>query len=132
MRIDSDFEKFHGGPTLASRDRLHVTIGKKGLLYLNNNTHRLLGRPQAVYLHFNRAKEIIAVQPASPRMPEAFPVREKREGFSIHATPFFRHFGICIDRTERFIRPDINEEGALLLELKYMAIATRSPRKRRK
>ncbi len=132
MTLDREWEKFKGGPTIASRDRMHVTLGKKGLLYMNTNTHRIMGRPAAVYLFFNRAKDTIGIQPASPRMPEAFPIVEKREGYAINAAPFCRHYGINIDKTERFIHPDLDGNGVLQLDLSSTAIATRPPRKKRK
>ena len=132
MTLDKEWEKFHGGPTIASRERLHVTIGKKGVIYMNRNTHRLLGDPSAAYLYFNRVKNKIGIQPASPRMPESFPLRRANDGFKINAAPFCRNFGISIDNTERFIRPDIEANGVLQLDLNYTAIATRPPRKKRK
>ncbi|MEP6788023.1 MAG: hypothetical protein ABJB40_06295 [Acidobacteriota bacterium] len=131
MDIRRDFERFNGGPTVASRDRMHVTIGPKGLLYLNANTHRMLGNPSAVYLNYSRTREAIAIEPASPRMPLAFPVLVKREGFGIHAAPFFRHFGIAFDKTERFVSPDI-VQGILILKLAETCVATRPPRKKNK
>lgn len=130
MILDREWEKFKGGPTVASQNQLHVTLGRKGVLYINGNTHRLLGRPTGVYLFFNRAKDTIAVQPASPRLPEAFPVKEKREGYIIHASPFCRHFGIRLDTTQKFIRPDIDDSGFLILDLASTITVTRQRPKR--
>lgn len=132
MTLDRQWERFKGGPTIASSKRLHITVGKRGLLYMNANAHRLLGRPAAVYLYFNREKDQIALEPANPRLPESFPLREKREGFAVYATPFFRHFGIRVDRTEMFVRPDLSDDGKLLvLDLSNMVAVTRPPRKTR-
>lgn len=115
--MDREWEKFRGGPTQATRDRMHVTLSRRGLIYMNANTYRLLGRPTGVYLYFNRAKDSIAVEPASPRLPETFPVRRRQMGHAILAAPFCRHFGIKLDTTEQFVRPDIDEKGVLRLDL---------------
>jgi hypothetical protein len=115
--MDRDWEKYRGGPTPSSRDVMHVTLNRKGLIYLNANAYRLLGRPTGVYLYYNRNKDQIALEPASPRLPETFPVKELNKGFLIHASPFCRHFGVRLDTTEKFIRPDIDEKGVLRLDL---------------
>lgn len=130
--MDREWEKFRGGPTVSTQEQIHVSIGKRGLLYMNRNAHRVLGRPAAVYLYFNRAKDSIAVQPTSARLPEAFPVIEKQHGFVINASPFCRHFGIRPDTTEKFVRPDLNNEGVLLLDLSNTIHITATTRKRRK
>lgn len=118
MELDREWEKFRGGPLAASRDRLHVTMNRSGRIYMNANTHRLLGRPAAVNLYFNRAKDSIALAPApSPRVPEVFPVTEMRTGHIVHASSFCRHFGIKLEKTARFAHADINEKGILILNL---------------
>lgn len=118
MDLDREWEKFRGGPVAASRDRLHVTMNRSGRIYMNANTHRLLGRPTSVYLYFNRAKDSIALAPApSPRVPEVFPVTGNRTGHIVQAASFCRHFGIKLDKTARFASADITEKGILVLNL---------------
>ncbi len=58
-----------------------------------------LGKPAAVYLDYSRTRDIIAIEPASPRLSESFPVIANRCNRHINATPFCRHFGIDIDTT---------------------------------
>src|SRR5436190_9628858 len=115
---DREFEKFQGGPTQSKHDRMYVTIDKRFVIGLNKNLYRLLGKPTAAYLHYSRMNDVIAIEPLdNPRLPAAFPVREKTGGgFRINASPFCKHFGIRIDTTERFIHPDIRD-GKLLLKL---------------
>ncbi len=115
--LDREWERFTGGPTPTVRDRIHVTMNANGKIYLNANTHRLLGRPTGVYLYFNRRKDAIALEPTGPRMPEAFPVCRSSTGFVVHANPFCRHHGIKYDKTTWFARADINEKGILILNL---------------
>lgn len=130
--MDRDFEKFRGGPTQSTLDRLHVTINKENVIGFNSKLYRLLGRPPAVYLYFSRARDTIAIEPLSdPNLPEAFPVREKSTvGWRVNASPFCKHFGIRIDSTERFIAPDIRE-GKLFLNLSETVTVRQNRRKRK-
>ena len=105
--MDRDFERFHGGANEAMSKRLHVTISPAKLILLNRNIYDLLGKPGAVYLNFSRVRDTIAIEPASPRLPETFPVIQSGTGWRINSAPFCRHFGIDIDTTLKFVRPDI-------------------------
>lgn len=51
------------GPTLSTHDRLHVTINRGGLIRLNENCYRLLGKPPAVYLYYSPEDSVIALEP---------------------------------------------------------------------
>ena len=115
--MDREWEKFKGGPAVAMKDRIHVTINAKGMILLNANVHRLLGKPTAVNLYFNRQRDQIAVEPAHARLDLVFPVREKDPYFYIYASPFCKHFGIRMPCTQAFIRPEIDQKGVLLLDL---------------
>jgi len=128
----AEWEKFRGGQTLPNNERVHATIGKTGIIFINKNLHRLWGKPAAVYLYFNRAKDQIALEPTSPRLPEAFHVKEKNGGWFIHASPFCRHFGIKLDTTHMFARPDLSDDGKLLLDLSNLVKIGGIKRKRRK
>jgi len=116
--MERDFEKFRGGPTQPSNERLHITINRRNTILMNRNCYRMLGKPTAVYLYFSRVRDTIAIEPLhNPRLPKAFPVRQKNStGWRIQAGPFFKHFGIRVDTTEKFISPDIRD-GKLMLKL---------------
>ena len=92
--MDREWEKFKGGPAVAMKDRIHVTINAKGMILLNANVHRLLGKPTAVNLYFNRQRDQIAVEPAHPRLDLVFPVREKE--------PVFLHLRQSLLQTFRY------------------------------
>ena len=115
--MDREWEKYTGGPFVAFQDRIHVTLSGKGKLLLNRNTHRLLGKPQRVLLFFNRKKDTIGVRPAHERLAEAFPVHETGDSFVVYTGNFCRHFGIRLSTTERFILPEITNDGLLVLDL---------------
>ena len=121
MTLDREYEKFNGGPNRPNQDRIHITMNAKGVLYINANAHRLLGRPEAVQLFFNRKKDKIAVKPAHALLADAFP----------HTSPFCLHYGIRLSATERFVLPDIDDEGILHLDLRT-TVTVKRPRRSRK
>ena len=106
-----------GGPTLPIHNRIYVTINKEYVIGLNQNCYKLLGKPPAVYLHYNREEHIIGIEPVhSFRMSAAFPVKEKTSvGWRINASPFCKHYDIRVESTERFIRPQHSNDGKMFL-----------------
>jgi hypothetical protein len=132
MPLDSDWEKFNGGPNMPSQNRIHITINKGGIIYLNGNAHRMFGRPDAVQLFFNRKKDRIALKPAHARLKDAFPVKEKQYHYLIHASPFCLNYGIKLDGVEKFVDPDIDNEGILHLDLSTTVKVSGRKQKRRK
>ena len=120
MTLDRKWEKFQGGPASApaGRQAVRVTINRKGLIYMNGRMYQAFGRPKAVALYYSREDDSIAVQPAHERFVEHFTVVKKQNGWAIHASTFCRHYKIRIPNTERFIRPDLDREGNLVLNLR--------------
>ena len=100
-------------------------------ILLNRNIYYTLGKPAAVYLNYSRTLDIIALEPASPRLPESFPVLQTGHGWRINAAPFCRHFGIHIDTTLKFTRPDIIG-NALHLKLSETVSVGGSSRKKKR
>jgi hypothetical protein len=130
--LDRKFEKFLGGPTQPLELRVRVSLGKRNVILMNRKCYQMLGKPTAVYLHFSRADDIIAIEPVhSYRLPAAFPVRVYDTTFSINAAPFCRHFGIKLDATQQFISPEIRD-GALQLKLSETITITRKRRMKKK
>ncbi|MBK9155718.1 MAG: hypothetical protein IPM25_16175 [Chloracidobacterium sp.] len=116
MIIIGKLEKFMGGPTPSTYDRLHVTINRAGLIRLNDNCYRLLGRPPAFYLYYSKEDNVIALEPVhSASAPAAFPVKTTTSGWRIQAAPLCKHYGIRIETTERFVNPEITRDGPRLL-----------------
>ena len=127
MNIDRDFEKFQGGATPPKSERVHVSINEHGRIILNERIYEAIGKPEAVYLHFSRTRDVIALEPTRLRMPAAFPVFRNRAAYRINAAPFCRHFGIRIEGTERFTAPSHSSDGrALMLSLRDTVRITRA------
>jgi len=119
MTLDRQWEKFSGGPSNAiTREQLRITINRRGMIYLNARSYQAFGRPKAVALFYNREADSIALEPAHARFVENFPVVAKPIGWCIHASSFCRHYRISVENTERFLRPDLTNEGQLILNLR--------------
>lgn len=129
MSIDSEWEKFHGGPAQPPHKKMHATIGPKRKILINGNLYRAWGKPEAVYLFYNRSRDQIALQPTSPRVPAAFPIRENRKCYEIAASSFCRHFNINISATHKFLDPDLTSDGKLILKLSETILVTRHTRR---
>ena len=130
MNLDREWEKFKGGPTIASQKRFYVTMNANGAIFLNSNTHKALGSPAGVALYYHRDKDTIAIEPANVRLAESFPVNQRSSGWMVYASPFCRHFRIKLSTTESFINPDVNDQGALLLNLRTTVTVSGPIRKR--
>ncbi|MFN2412720.1 MAG: hypothetical protein ABR535_06660 [Pyrinomonadaceae bacterium] len=118
MTLDRKWEKFKGGPHSKSRDAVRITLNRKGTIYFNPKAYQVLGSPKAVALYYSREDDAIALEPSYPRFVEHFQVVKKQNGWAVNAASFCRHYNIRIPNTERFIRPDLTNEGQMILSLK--------------
>ena len=71
--MDRQFERFRGGANEAASKRVYVSISPAHIILLNRNIYHKIGKPAAVYLNYSRELDIIAIEPASPRLPDSFP-----------------------------------------------------------
>jgi hypothetical protein len=124
--MDRGYEKFVGGPTPPRGTAIRVTIDRQNVITFNANCYRLMGKPPAVELYFNRQLDTIVLKSASVMVQTSFPVREKGPRESrVNAAPFCRHFGIKIDGTLRFIEPQFTPYGLELNLSKVVSVAKR-------
>ena len=134
--LDRQCEKFLGGPTVPYAERIHATINPGGTMFINRKAHAMMGAPQAVYLYFNREKDMIIIEPTSATTSAAaFTLRETPPvtGRYIYANPFCKHFGIRPDTTLRFLAPETDAIGRLYLKLQEtVAVPRPGHRKPRK
>lgn len=119
-----------GGPRKPSRDRLHVTVNRAGMLLMNRKAWETLGKPEAVRLFFDHSNEMIGIKPSDPDRTNAFPVKGRHYSRIISANPFCVNFGIEIEGTMAFNDVEIDETGTMRLRLRTATLISR-PRKRR-
>jgi len=135
MQLDRQCEKFMGGPTEAYGERVHVTIDQKGSIFLNQKAHALMGRPQGVYLYYNRPKDMIILEPTQAvTSNNAFLLKDDgstKSGRRVFANPFCKHFGIRPDSTLKFINPEADAVGRMYLKLAETVIVDRGPRRKK-
>jgi hypothetical protein len=133
MGLERDFEKFTGGPAVSTRERMDVTLSALGVIYFNQNTYRMWGKPEAVELYYSGVKDTIAIKPGSPRIDENFPVKKCQNGWRILAGPFVGHNRIRTDKTLRFVRPEIDDSNILLLNMRgTVNVTARQDQKKKK
>ncbi len=113
------WEEFTVGPRdLVSE--LHVTLNRKGEIMVGAAACERLGKPNVAVLLFDKLNSLIGVQPASSRAANGYPLVTKTGARHrlIRANRFCRHYGIKVDRTVAFIKPEIDDDGVLVLSLR--------------
>ncbi len=98
---------------------LYVTMNTKGYLSLSRFTFEKMGEPETALLLYDRANNTIGILPASRLTRDAFPVSRKsdRGGRVIYALRLLQEFGIKITHSIRFMHPEFDEDGILMLDL---------------
>lgn len=132
--LDRQCEKFLGGPSVAYSERVHVTINRKGKIFLNQKAHKLMGSPLAVYLYYNREKDMIILERTDAlRARDAFLLREvPGTGRCIWANSFCKHFRIRVEGTVRFHNLEVDAVGRMFLKLRDTVNVSVGPRTRKK
>lgn len=123
--------KFPGRPHGRFRgDGVRVTMGPKGVIYMNSKAWELLGRARAVEMMFDKPRAVIGLIPANPDLPEAFPLKDKKGTSSkqIFASAFCTHFLIKLVRTGQFNEVEIDEDGVMTLALETISAVGRGAR----
>ncbi len=118
MSLRGNWVKFKGLTKERGFNRHHITINHNGQIHLGRQAHTDLGRPKAVTLYYEPLLNKVAVEPADSRAPGAVPLIAKTFGaYYIPAAQFVRQNRIGIAGTEAFIKPEINHNGIMILDL---------------
>lgn len=112
---------------------LFTFLGVKFLAseYSTGKTHGGRIDTAAVSLYYSRERDMIAIEPADPRRRESFPFRQTGLGWRISGAAFTGHYRIAPKHTIRFVRPDLTDSGALLLDLRNTVNVTERRSKRK-
>ena len=107
--------------TQARWSGIHVTMNPKGLIYLNGSAMSTLRHAERVELLYDRLNNTIGVKPSNTLNKFAFKaaVKGKHGGKKIRAYRLLQQFEIKLDRTVRFLKPEVNDEGVLILDLRH-------------
>ena len=118
MPLRGNWLKFKGVTKERGFNRHHVTINHNGQIHIGRAVHVDLGRPKAVTLYYEPALNKIAIEPAEPRMPGSVPLIAKTFGaYYVPAAQFVRQNRIQVAGTEAFLKPEINYNSVLILDL---------------
>ena len=117
--MELNWEEFEEGPVEANSKRLHVSINRRGNMFLNRHAIDAMGEPQAVVLLYDRRRSIIGLKPASSNRHNAYRLKRKNRasGRVLYSSNFCRRFAICPDETLGFTAAEINKDGILILDL---------------
>jgi hypothetical protein len=119
MAIVRQWEVFQVGPG-GDPEELHVTMGRKGEILIGAKAFEKMGKPEAVELLFDKVSSVIGLSPSSLRQANAYPCKQKPNAKYriVRANRFCRHYGIKVDRTVRFNKPEIGSDRVLALDLR--------------
>lgn len=111
------WEEFAFGPRDPSRE-LHVTLNRKGEIVIGAAAVERFGRPGYATLLFDSGNSLIGLAPTG-RVGNAYPLVEKKGAKHrvVRAKRFCRHHGIEVSRTVAFHKPEIDEDGILVLNI---------------
>ena len=103
-----------------------VTIQKRGLFSLNDAAMKLIDEPAAVQFLWDETERLIAVRPAPPEDPDAYPAREqtankarpggKRGATLVAGSMFSRFIGLDTSVAKRWVPKVV--DGMLIIDLK--------------
>ena len=121
MSMERQWEEFENGRVVSLSERIHVTINKRGSIYLNRRALEAIGEPERVVLLFDRRRSTIGVRPAPDDQLNAYRLgrKDKKSAGSrvIYATNFFKQYHIKPDGTFAFTSTEVDQNGILVLEL---------------
>ena len=118
-----NWEEFPIGPRKPERE-MHVTLDRAGTFLLGSTACDKFGPPGHVALLYDRVNSLVGMRPCSSVMENAYPVVKKSNGRHrvVRAGRFCRNHNIVVEKTVAFNKPEIDEEGFLVLDLKATRI----------
>lgn len=97
---------------------IYVTMTRRGAISVSKFTFEKLGEPEKVLVLFDRPANTIGLQPVSRHTKGAFQLcRKGSGGRTIHALRLIQEFRLKVPFTVRFMNPEFDDDGILLLDL---------------
>ncbi len=100
----------------------------RGEIYMNANTLKAMDADERFVLLFDRMNKTIGVKPANALEPNSQGSSKKgsRGGRWVRAYRLLQQFNISIEHTVRFLKPEIDDDRVLLLDLRLTTNALRA------
>ena len=99
---------------------MYASMSKDGRIYICGNTVKALGGGERFELFYDRLTNSIGLKPSNSLSPNSQKTCDhgKRGGRRIHAYRLLQQFQIPTDGSVRFLKPEIDDEGFLVLDLR--------------
>lgn len=127
--MEMNWEEFEPGPVVQNAERIHVTINRRGNLYLNGRAVKAMGEPDAVVLMYDRRKQVIGIKRSPLDRPNAYRLKRKDSdrvgGRMLYAANFCRHHHIKPEETLAFTAAEVDKNGILILSMHEVRSANR-------
>ena len=126
--MDEDWIIVPRGDVAPHWSGLYVTMNRLGSIVISRVTHERLGEPIAYLIMLDRFNRRIGLKPAVPGTRHAYPARKygRRGAKIIRANRLVREFGIRPPDTIEFLRPKIDLDGQLILDLRNIRISPKA------
>jgi hypothetical protein len=97
---------------------LYVTMNTKGWISLSKFTFEKLGEPERVRVLYERSTNTVGIEAVSTLTTDAFRLGKKWSGGRvIYALRLIQEFRLKVPRSLRFMNPEFDENGILILDL---------------
>jgi hypothetical protein len=116
------------GDVSAQYSRNHVSLTKKGCFNIGQKTHQRMGSPAYYLIKIDEENRLIGLEPAVREMKNAYPVRGFRDRGSkiVRAFRLVTEWGIKPPDTIEFVKPRIDHEGVLILDMRNIRLSPRA------
>ena len=103
----------------------YVTMTPRGEIYINRNALNALGEEDRFELLFDRPTNTIGLKPSNAASKNSQKSSKKGSGKGrvIRAYRTLQQFGVRVEKTVRFLNPEIDEDGVLILDLRQTSDA---------
>ena len=128
METIHKWEEYDAGFVNQDPQRIHVTLNKRCVLYLNGPAIKALGDPDSVVLYYDPKLKTIGVKRASVARRNAYRLKAKSPkdpGQMLYAANFCNHYGIRPSNTIVFTDPEVDSDEILILNLNNTLSAQR-------
>lgn len=111
-----------------SAAQFSVTMNPRGQIMMSLRTWRNLGEPKAVQVLFDNINSRIGLKPAAPTARNAYRVGPvgPSGGKQIRALRLITEWRIDLPHTVKFVNPETDEDGILMLDLRTTKPSTAS------
>ena len=116
------------GDVKPQHSRNHVSLNKKGWFNIGQKTHQRMGSPAYYLIKLDEENNLIGLEPAVSEMKNAYPVSGFRDRGSkvIRAFRLSTEWGIRPPDTIEFIKPRIDPDGVLILNMRNIRLSPRA------